>query len=121
MPSSDWYRKRFAAGAPAPAPVSEMDAPRSYPTAPPTPAQPSQHITQRPALSSLQTDHCPACASGNYMAAPGTQSKRCFDCGYPVQQAGSGLGTVNKSKTVHKATQVEGAGFNPSVIIGRVE
>lgn len=54
---------------------------------------------------------------------PTSTYKRCYDCGYPVVQAGTGVGGVSNasSKTVHRATQVEGGGFNPSVIIGRVE
>ena len=117
MPSSDWYKKRFAAGVPA----RETDVSPAYPTAAPSQAQPATAHYQRPTLSSLQTDHCPACVSTNYMAAPGTQFKRCFDCGYPVVQAGTGVGGAASDGTVHKATQVAGSGFNPTVIVGRVQ
>lgn len=112
--SSNWYQKRFGA------PARETDVPAPYPTAAPQVTPPAAHY-QRPALSSLQTAHCPACNSGNYMSAPGSNYQRCYDCGYPVVQAGTGVGGVQKSKTVHRATQVEGAGFNPTVIIGRVD
>ena len=57
------------------------------------------------------------------MAAPGSNYTRCYDCGYPLVQAGTGVRGVSSNasnSTVHKATQVEGGGFNPSVIIGRV-
>lgn len=114
--TSNWYQKRFAA------PARETDVPVPYPTAQPQVTPPAAHY-QRPAPSSLQVEHCPACNSSNYMSAPGSQYHRCYDCGYPVVQAGTGVGGVSNSstKTVHKATQVEGSGFNPTVIIGRVE
>lgn len=119
---SDWYARRFGGG--------QHQATTSTPPYTP-PVQPSQHRTeppaahtQRPAPSSLQTSLCPACYSANYMAAPGTTYQRCYDCGYPVVQAGTGVSGVSSNASnskVHKATQVEGSGFNPSVIIGRVE
>lgn len=113
---SDWYQRRFSGQQPASPP------PAYRPPAPP-PVQPQQIQTARPALSSLEDTRCPACASTNYMAAPGTQYHRCYDCGYPVVQAGTGVGGVSSAsgKAVHKATQVEGSGFNPTVIVGRVE
>jgi len=58
------------------------------------------------------------------MSAPGSNYKRCYDCGYPVVQAGTGVGGISSNasnSTVHKATQIEGSGFNPTQIIGRVE
>jgi hypothetical protein len=107
---SDWYTRRFSGG--------QQSA--YHPPAPPPPAQPH---TQRPVPSALLTDKCPSCMSGNYMGAPGSNYKRCYDCGHPVVQTGTGVGGVSNasSKAVHRATQVEGSGFNPSVIIGRVE
>ena len=119
---SNWYAKRLGGqqhpGGPPP--------PR--PTPPPAQQQQQQQQPQphyqRPTQSSLQTDHCPACASANYMAPPGMQMKRCFDCGHPVVQSGTGVGSVGSGQTdgtVHKATQVEGSGYNPKHIIGRVE
>lgn len=59
----------------------------------------------------------------NYMAPQGTQAKRCFDCGYPVVQSGSGLGSVTGQTdgSVKKATQVQGSGYHPTQIIGKVE
>lgn len=116
---SDWYQRRFGGGQQGATTASPP--PRVPP--PPQQPQPSQHKTGRPALSSLQETRCPACASTNYMAAPGTQLQRCFDCGYPVVQAGTGVGGVSNASDgkVHKATQVQGSGFNPTVIVGRVE
>ena len=112
----NWYQKRFAAGVPA----REAVVPRSSPTAEPQVTPPAAHY-QRPTPSSLQEDHCPSCASTNYMAPPNSQMKRCFDCGYPVVQSGSGVSGGKTDGTVHKATQVPSGGFNPTVIVGRVE
>lgn len=121
---SNWYAKRLAGGVPQAPPPAHMPPPR--PVQPPP--QPAAH-TQRPTPSSLQTTHCPSCGSGNYMkvgmaaSAQGSfDVMRCYDCGYPKEQMGTGVGATSSSKgAVHKATQVEGGGFNPSVIIGRVE
>mgnify|MGYP006971423807 CR=1 FL=1 len=57
------------------------------------------------------------------MSAPNSTYLRCFDCGYPTVQAGTGVGGVSASTdgTVHKATQVSSGGFNPTVIVGKVE
>lgn len=120
---SDWYSRRFGG-----APQATTSAPASYPATrpapppPPPPAAPQAH-TARPALSQLQTNHCPACGSGNYMSAPNSDRYRCFDCGYPTVQAGTGVGGVSAATDgkIHRATQVSSGGFNPSVIVGRVE
>jgi hypothetical protein len=57
------------------------------------------------------------------MAPVGTNQQRCFDCGYPVVQSGTGVGVVGGKTdgTVHKATQVASGGYHPTQIIGRVE
>lgn len=58
----------------------------------------------------------------NYMAPQGTQMKRCFDCGYPISQSGSGVsGTGQTDGTVKKATQVPSGGYHPGTIIGKVD
>jgi hypothetical protein len=61
--------------------------------------------------------------SGNYFAPQGTQRMRCYDCGYPVIQAGSGAGMPSGSSgpTIAAKQPSQGGGFNPNVIIGRVE
>jgi hypothetical protein len=117
---SNWYAKRLGGQQHPSGPPPQRPAP---PTPQPQQQQPEPHY-QRPTPSSLQTDHCPSCASANYMAPPGTEMKRCFDCGYPLVQSGTGVGTVGTGQTdgtVHRATQVEGGGYNPKQIVGRVE
>lgn len=116
----NWYTKRFGGQ------QSHPTGPPPQAPAPPVVAQPQaapQPHTQRPTPSSLQTDHCPACASVNYMAAVGTKVQRCFDCGYPVVQSTSGVGVAGAKTdgTVHKATQVKTGTYSPTTIIGRVE
>lgn len=112
---SNWYTRRLSgaqhkSGPPPAAPP---------PPPPPPPQQPTPH-TQRP-QSSMDDSRCPSCSSTNYMAPQGTQNKRCFDCGYPIVQAGSGIGATTTDGTVHKAVQVESGGYNPTQIIGKVE
>jgi len=46
---------------------------------------------------------------------------RCYDCGWPIQQSGSGVGSTKSDAPSRPATQVRGGGFNPTVIVGRVE
>lgn len=115
---SNWYAKRFGGQQHPAGPPPQ--APRQ---APPPQQPPPQPHYQRPTPSSLQQDHCPSCASANYMAPPGTQMKRCFDCGYPVVQSTSGIGVAGAKTdgTVHKATQVDSGGYSPTTIVGRVE
>ena len=72
---------------------------------------------------------CPECGSENYIKV-GTQTgehgsfavQRCYDCGYPAVQSTSGLnGAVDKSSPSQKAEQVPSAGYNPGIIVGRVD
>jgi ribosomal protein S27AE len=74
------------------------------------------------AQSSRDMERCPGCMSGNYMAPVGTQRKRCYDCGYPIVQAGTGLGGTGQGGSPIAAKQPnQDGGFNPTTIIGRVE
>jgi hypothetical protein len=59
--------------------------------------------------------------SGNYMAPVGTQRKRCYDCGYPIVQAGTGVGGTGQGGAPIAARQPsQGGGFNPNVIVDRL-
>lgn len=69
-------------------------------------------------------DKCPGCGSGNYGGATPESRKRCYDCGYPIQQSGSGMsgirgpqaeGPTQPAKQVHS-----GNNFNPQGIIGKI-
>lgn len=130
MSNSDWYARK-------------MGQPRPQSTVPPTsPNQPVQYVPQQQpqmpntpvsydrgtdqlvtrAQSSRETESCVACGSGNYFAPLGTQRKRCYDCGYPIMQQGSGLaGSGTGNGTVKAAKQVgQSDGFNPGTIVDRI-
>lgn len=88
MSSSDWWARKL--GTPVqPAPVMPQ-----VPLAQPQPAvyvQPQQ--PQYPPSQQVvpQSPRCPGCGSGNY-GGPSGYKPRCYDCGYPIEQSGSGLG-----------------------------
>lgn len=64
---------------------------------------------------------CPECNSGNYMVMNGNYS-RCYDCGYPVVQSGSGMPTSTSTAPVRAAKQlVVTNNYNPEQIVGRLE
>ncbi|MFD9947220.1 hypothetical protein ACFWYW_24040 [Nonomuraea sp. NPDC059023] len=134
-----WARKLAAAQGQQPpqanTPASPPAASAARPWWDPTPAAPPPPPLEQPALaqdyqapaaakSARLTDTCPDCASGNYMRPPGSQAAmRCFDCGYPVVQTGSGAGgattpgqPATPARQVHDGT----SNFNPRQIIGRV-
>jgi chitodextrinase len=120
--SSDWWSKKMGAPVQQPSyqqpvqqPVQPMQQAPSY--APQQPIQP-------PAPS------CPGCRSANYIAV-GSQvtqngsvpTYRCYDCGYPIVQAGSGRGGATSAPSqgpVQKAKQVETGGWNPTTIVDRL-
>lgn len=75
------------------------------------------------AQSSRMHDKCPGCYSGNYFAPMGTQMKRCYDCGYPIVQSGTGAGMPGGASAgpTQAAKQVStGNNFNPTVIVDRI-
>lgn len=86
----------------------------------PKPAVPEPVQQKRP---ERETSFCPDCSSTNYMAAPGSTYMRCYDCGFPISQTGSGIFSMGGQTdgTTKQATQVKGGGFNPNTIIGKVE
>lgn len=127
---SNWWAARLSGGGNygtsttnrTPTPPSREGPARPAP--PPTTNQQPQPHSQRPPQSSLQQDHCPACGSSNYMQAPQypNSAKRCLECGYPVVQSGSGVSGVGQTDgSVKQAKQVQGGGFNPTTIVGKVE
>lgn len=62
---------------------------------------------------------CPECNSGNYFSIANTMP-RCYDCGYPVVQSGSGDTGIGTGP-IQAANQVSTANnYNPSQIIGRI-
>lgn len=84
---------------------------------------PNQDQLVTKAQSARDTERCPGCMSGNYMAPVGTQRKRCYDCGYPIVQAGTGAGGTGSSSgpTIAAKQPNQSGGFNPTTIVGRLE
>ncbi|MDP9870437.1 MULTISPECIES: hypothetical protein [Streptosporangium] len=143
--SSFWERKLNpnarpqAPQTPAYAPQASASRPWWDPTPPypPTPQQPQSnpaaevdpapYVAPRQAQSAKLTETCPdvTCGSVNYMAPPGTSArKRCYDCGYPLVQAGSGGGGLPSGQggPATPATQVHDgtSQYNSGNIIGRI-
>lgn len=128
--SSDWWAKKLGGQASRPstpptAPPSQVPVRVSLQQAHGIPVNydPEQDTLVTKAQSARQTDHCPECMSENYMSAPGSQYRRCYDCGYPIVQSGSGptMPSSNSGQAATPAKQVSGSGYNPQNIIGRIE
>ena len=128
MTNTDWWAKRLSSQTPRP----------STPPISPTQNTPYKHEFGAPntqvaynsqtdelvskAQSAKQQARCPGCNSGNYMAVQGSKS-RCYDCGYPLVQAGTGVGLPSQSSGPAIAAKQpnQGNGFNPTTIVGRLE
>ena len=87
----------------------------------PTQQQPSYPQTQR---ASAPTPRCPSCSSANYVGSAETRA-RCYDCGYPIQQSGTGTPGIRNPNTasgpVEPAKQINTQNnFNPQTIIGHI-
>jgi ribosomal protein S27AE len=129
MASSDWWAQKLG-GAKGPTPVSTPSVGPSQGNVYRPPAQTpnvqvsydaQQDQTISKAVSSRVSQTCPNCLSGNYFAPMGTQRLRCYDCGYPVVQSGSGAGMPSESSgPTQKAKQVGSSGFNPNIIVDRI-
>ena len=120
--TSDWFAKKLAQQQQqqqAPAPTYAAPQPATY-------AQPQQSQYPPSQQTSPQAERCPGCGSGNYGGATPESRKRCYDCGYPIQQSGSGVGkgiVGNGGQAEGPATpavQVQTGGWNPTTIIGHI-
>ena len=130
MSNNDWWARRLGGGA---TPRQAMPPTGPAPQVPYTPPvqQPNVRVGYNPetdhlvtkAQSAKRSDTCPDCGSGNYFAPQGTQRMRCYDCGYPIQQTGSGIAGTGGSSSgpTQKAIQVgQSGGFNPTTIVDRI-
>jgi hypothetical protein len=128
---SDWWSKKLNGDVPREfrpsAPTSPLPGVRYVPeggvTSTPVSYDPNQDALVVKAQSSRQVEKCPGCFSGNYMAPQGTNLKRCYDCGYPLLQSGSGGGLPSDSSApATPSKQIStGNNFNPQQIVGRIE
>lgn len=99
------------------------------PVAPPPPQfnQPPQPAYQNPnprlPQSSATNTRCPGCGGPNFGGATPESRPRCYDCGYPIVQSGTGVPGVRTPSEgpVQAAKQIANGGWNPTTIIGKVE
>lgn len=99
-----------------------------------TPNQGYPPVTQQPPYnpelvgrtlpaSAVNASRCPNCSSGNYGKMTAETAARCYDCGYPIQQSGSGMPGVRipTNGNTEAAKQVSTANnFNPGTIVDRI-
>lgn len=130
MTTNNWWAKKLgnpnqvSTTPPVSPPVGNVYVPSAQPanTQVAYDLQRDQLVTR--AQSARDSELCPGCRSGNYMAPMGTQRKRCYDCGYPIVQSGTGAGGTGSSSSgpTRPAKQVgQDGGFNPQTIVGRLE
>lgn len=126
--SKDWWANKLGQQTPTARPANLPPMPPSQ--QPMTPYTPPAQPNRLPA-SAAASSQCPGCYGNNYVKI-GEQvtmngsvpTYRCYDCGYPIVQAGSGLGGASSAPRaggVTPAKQVETGGWNPTTIIGKVE
>jgi ribosomal protein S27AE len=84
---SNFWHKAVTGGQPAPRRAQTPYTPPPVQGA--SVAQPQAAQAPTKARSARETDLCPGCGSGNYFGTADSR-KRCYDCGYPVEQSGYG-------------------------------
>lgn len=129
MANNDWWAKKLSAQ-PNTSSTPRTSPPVNLPYAH-QPGSPNVQVTydqasdqtMSKAQSSRQSTRCPGCNSGNYMSPPGTNLMRCYDCGYPLVQAGSGVISTSSSggAAIPAKQPNQGSGFKPNVIVDRIQ
>lgn len=119
MSNQNWWAQKLG-GQPS-APVFQPPAPNTVQR----PAQVPPMQNTPPVVAPPMAETCPNCRSSNYGGTAETR-KRCYDCGYPIMQSGSGMGRgiVSGQQTAgapQPARQVANGGWNPTTIIGKIE
>jgi hypothetical protein len=119
--SSNWWANKLGT-----TPVPQAQPQQQQPYVPPT-VNVGQQGTPPVQQTYTPSPRCPGCGSGNYGASAMTPEARprCYDCGYPIQQSGSGVGKGIQSGQssggpAAPARQVTPGGFNPTTIIGHI-
>lgn len=121
--SNNWWANKL--GAPAPQTPSTPPQSPVYQPANPLPVQQSYPQSYQSAPITPPADRCPGCGSSNYGGATPEARKRCYDCGYPITQSGSGMGRGvmgqnGSGGTPQPAKQVQSGGWNPTTIVDRI-
>lgn len=132
MSNSNWWANRLGTPQAPAAPATPEYRPPVYQPQQSTPPTQQQAPYLSPELrdhrlppSATNSSHCPGCGSGNY-ASDGQTKARCYDCGYPLQQSGSGVGKgivggPSPSGPATPARQLSTANnYNPQGIIGHI-
>jgi hypothetical protein len=124
MNSSNWWANKLAQGTPTQAPMPQAPPPQATPPTTPQPAYlPPDLQERRLPESATSNSRCPGCGSGNYGSGIPNVRARCYDCGYPITQTGTGVSGVSTPSEgpVQAAKQVSTQNnFNPQTIIGKV-
>lgn len=120
MSNNSWWANKLSGQAPQPRQDNMPPMPPSQQPMSPAP----QSYPRQPNLppSSSQTSSCPECRSTNYGSVEGAKP-RCYECGYPIRQSGSGMGkgiSVPMEGPTQAAVQIPTGGWNPTTIIGKL-
>jgi hypothetical protein len=115
---SDWWANKLGTAQPRTTNLPPMPPSQQ----PMTMAPPAPQYQPNLPPSSAQASVCPECRSKNYGSFEGAKA-RCYDCGYPIRQSGSGLGkgiSVPMEGPTQAAVQIQTGGWNPTTIIGKL-
>jgi hypothetical protein len=119
--SNSWWTNKL--NGQQPPQQSQQLAPYQRPVYQPQPVPQAPQQPQVLPQSAMTASRCPGCGSGNYGGATPESRPRCYDCGYPITQSGTGMPGVHlpsNGNTV-AATQISTANnFNPQTIIGKL-
>lgn len=123
--SSSWWADKLGAQQPAtrPAQPATYAQPPSYPSQTPPAAVSAASDGRRLPASAMSPERCPNCSSGNYGKMTPESKARCYDCGYPLTQSGTGMPGVHipSNGNTEAAKQISTANnFNPGVIVDKI-
>jgi len=126
--SNNWWSQKLGGAQPRSTPPTQpYQPPQQAPVQPQQPQQPQQYAPPqqepRTPASARQSGSCPGCGSGNYGQVTPESRARCYDCGYPITQSGTGVAGVRQPTggAVQPAKQLSTANnFNPTTIIGHI-
>lgn len=111
--SASWWAAKLSGQAPPPSLLPS--GPREMAVRPTADVPPTTK-----AQSARQTDYCPSCNSDNYFRPLPQSGLRCYDCGYPLVQSGTGVSSIKSQGKTKPARQVPTAGFQPGTIVGHI-
>lgn len=113
-----WWQQTVA---PAPVQAAPPAVPQPVATEQPQVPDDGAQSLARTQWSKHETGNCPGCMSANYHAHPEAPNARprCYDCGYPITQSGSGVSVQGDVGAVQAARQTAASktnSFNPQNI-----